>query len=354
MSAGDPIRVALVGYGLGGEAFHAPLIAAEPGLTLASIVTANEDRVARARARYPDARVLPGVDALWASAGDHDLVVVTTPNRAHVPLALAALDAGLHVVVDKPLAASADDARPAIARAADRGLVCTVFQNRRLDGDFLTVRRLIEGGALGPVTRFESRFERWNPTLARDAWRERGEPEEGGGLLLDLGSHLADQAIRLFGRPTHVYAELGRRRPGAVVDDDAFVALHHESGTISHLWMSSIAGALGPRFRVLGLSGGFEKHGLDPQESQLASGVTPDDEAYGTEPPERWGVLARGEARTPVPTERGAYPAFYAGVVAAIRAGAPPPVSGTDALELLEILDSARASATSGAVVPTG
>ena len=355
MSPDGPIRVAVVGFGLGGAVFHAPLVALAPEMTLASIVTANPERVALARRRYPGARVLPDVDALSDAAADHDLVVVTTPNRSHVPIALAAFDAGLHVVMDKPLAPTAADARPVVAAAKERGLVFTVFQNRRLDGDFLTVRRLLDDGSLGRVTRFESRFERWEPRVPAGAWRERGAPEEGGGLLLDLGSHLIDQAIVLFGRPTHVYAETERRRPGAEIDDDAFVALRHPDGVIGHLWMSAVAGARGPRFRVLGLGGAFEKHGLDLQEAQLSAGVLPSDEGYGVEPPERWGVLERGELDArPVSTERGAYPAFYAQVAAAVRSGTPPPVSAAEAIELLEVLDAARSSAERGDVVALG
>jgi scyllo-inositol 2-dehydrogenase (NADP+) len=346
-----PIRTAVVGFGLGGRVFHAPLIAAVSDLSLAAIVTSDPERAASAEEAYPDARVEPTVDALWDRAGDLDLVVVTTPNRFHVPIALAAVEAGLHVVVDKPLAATSIEGRRLAAAAAERGVVFTVFQNRRLDGDFLTVRRLVDEGALGRVLRFESRFERWRPELPVGAWREGGGPAEAGGLLYDLGSHLVDQAVELFGRPTRVYAERERRRPGAEVDDDAFIALRHEGDVLSHLWMSAVAGSLGARFRVLGLGGAYERHGLDPQEAQLDAGIVPSDARYGVEPPERWGTLARGDARSPVPTERGDYARFYEEVAAAIRGGGPPPVSPEDAVGLLEILEAAIASAASGEVV---
>ena len=351
MSPSDPIRVAVVGFGLGGQVFHAPLVAAVPEMRVASIVTSDPGRVGTAKARYPDARVLPTVEALWEAAGDHDLVVVTTPNRFHVPISLAAIDAGLHVVVDKPLAPTAEEARRAVSAAAEAGLVITVFQNRRLDGDFLTVRKLIDDGALGRVVRFESRFERWRPQVDAGGWRELAAPEEGGGVLLDLGAHLVDQAVQLFGRPTHVYAEVERRRAGAEVDDDAFVALTHADGVRSHLWMSLIAGSLGPRFRVHGVEGAFEKDGLDPQEDQLGSGMAPSQDAYGVEPRDRWGRLVRGEDREQVPTEPGVYQRFYAGVAAAIRDGAAPPVDPQDAVGTLEILESASVSAATGEVV---
>jgi predicted dehydrogenase len=348
----SPIRTAVVGFGLGGRVFHAPLVAAVPDLSLDAIVTSDPERAASATATYPDARLVPSVEALWDHAGDLDLVVVTTPNRFHVPIAIAAVDAGLHVVVDKPLASTSEEGRRLAAAAARRGVVFTVFQNRRLDGDFLTIRRLVAEGVLGDVFRLESRFERWRPELPTGEWRERGAPAEAGGLLYDLGSHLVDQAVELFGRPTHVYAERERRRPGAEVDDDAFVALRHEGGVLSHLWMSAVAASLGPRYRVLGLGGAYERFGLDPQEAQLAGGMVPADPAYGTETPDRWGSIVRGRERTPVPTERGAYPRHYEEVAAAIRGEGPPPVSPEEAIGLLEILEAAVASAASGAVVP--
>ena len=220
-----PIRVGLVGFGLAGAVFHAPLIASTPEMVLRSVVTSDPGRQARARKEYPDAAVLAGLDDLWSDAADHDLVVIGTPNRFHVPIALRALDAGLHVVIDKPMAPTAAEGRRVAAEADARGLVLTVFQNRRWDGDFLTLRRLLDEGALGDVVRFESRFERWRPATTEGAWRERGEPEEAGGLLFDLGAHLIDQAVQLFGPPTRVYAEVEGRREGAEVDDDAFVAL---------------------------------------------------------------------------------------------------------------------------------
>lgn len=344
------IRVGLVGFGLGGAVFHAPLIEATPALSLDAIVTANPERVARAREHYPSARVLPDVDELFSSGGELGLVVVATPNRSHVPIALSAIEAGLHVVIDKPIAPSADDARRLADAAADRGVILTVFQNRRLDGDFLTVRRLIEEGALGQVLRFESRYERWRPTV-EGGWRDLGDPEEGGGMLLDLGAHLVDQAIRLFGPPTHVYGEVHVRRPKAEVNDDAFIALAHAEGVRSHLWMGLVAGSLGPRFRVLGLGGAYEKHGLDPQEAQLASGMLPGDPAYGVEPAEDWGALDRGSEREPVPTERGDYPRFYAELAAALQAGTSPPVDVQDAILALDVLEAARRSSATGTLV---
>ena len=201
-----------------------------PGLSLASVVTSNPERAEQARTAHPGVEVLPDADALFGAAGSHDLVVVAAPNREHVPLGLAAVEAGLHLVVDKPLAASVADAQRLADAAEARGVVASVFHNRRWDGDFLTLRRLISDGSLGELARLESRFERWRPEVDQDRWREGGDPEDAGGLLFDLGPHLIDQVLELLGPATSVYAELRRLRPGAEVDDDVFLALEHASG----------------------------------------------------------------------------------------------------------------------------
>ena len=224
-------RVGIIGFGLSGRVFHAPLIEAVDGLELAAIVTGDPERRAQAAAAHPAARVVASVDELW---GLVDLVVVAAPNRAHVGLARAAIDRGLAVVVDKPLAPSAGAAESLLAA----GGRLTVFQNRRWDGDFLTATRLVRDGTLGGVTRLESRYERFRPSVSLERWREQPDPAEGGGLLLDLGAHLVDQACRLFGPPVGVYAEIDIRRPGGQVEDDVFVALLHGGRERSHLWMS--------------------------------------------------------------------------------------------------------------------
>jgi predicted dehydrogenase len=347
----DPIRVGLIGYGLAGSVFHAPLIAATPGLELASVVTGDPERQARAKQDHPGVRVLSGVELLWDLAGEHELAVVAAPNRFHVPLGLAALDAGLPVVIDKPMAPSAEEGRRLAAAAEDRGLVLTVFHNRRWDGDFLTVRRLLSEGPLSSVFRFESRYERWRPQVQQGRWRERGEPEEAGGLLFDLGSHLIDQAISLFGPARAVYAEVDPRRPGAAVDDEVFVALTHEGGVRSHLWMSNLAAIPGPRLRVLSLNGTYEKHGIDVQEESLNAGTRPDDPDWGREPPERWGRLATDEDVRTVETERGAWPGFYRSLAKSLRSGEPPPVKPREALAVIQIIEAARESARTGSVV---
>jgi predicted dehydrogenase len=292
--------------------------------------------------------VLARAEELWDDASEHDLAVVATPNRTHVALAEAALRAGLPVVVDKPLAPSAEGGRRLVEVADERGLLLTVFHNRRWDGDFLTVRSLLERGALGRVLRFESRFERWRPELKGGAWRELGSPEEAGGVLFDLGTHLIDQALLLFGMPSQVHAEVERRRPGAQVDDDVFVALTHGSGVHSHLWASQVAALAGPRMRVLGSEAGYVKWGIDGQEAALRDGARPGEPDWGREPPERWGVMGTGDELQPVETERGDYPRFYAAVAAALREGSPPPVDPAEAIAVLEIVEAALQSARSG------
>jgi predicted dehydrogenase len=308
--------------------------------------------VEQARREHPEARVLARAEELWDKASEHDLAVVATPNRTHVPLAEAALRVGLPVVVDKPLAPSAEGGRRLVELADERGLLLTVFHNRRWDGDFLTVRSLLENEALGRVLRFESRFERWRPELKDGVWRELGSPEEAGGVLFDLGTHLIDQALLLFGMPSQVYAEVERRRPGAEVDDDVFVALTHSSGVRSHLWASQVAALVGPRMRMLGSEAGYVKWGLDGQEAALRDGVRPGESGWGQEPPEGWGVLGAGNDLRPVETERGDYARFYAAVAAALRDGSPPPVEPDEAIAVLEVIEAAFQSARSGQVVP--
>jgi scyllo-inositol 2-dehydrogenase (NADP+) len=339
------LRVAVIGYGLAGATFHAPLISATEGLTVATVVTHDPARGERALRDNPGVRIATSVEEVWERASQHDLVVIAAANDAHAPLSKRAIDAGLAVVVDKPLAPTAAEARAVVDHAQERGVLLTVFHNRRWDSDYLTLRRLLANGELGEITRFESRFERWRPQLRPDAWREIASPAEGGGVLLDLGTHLVDQALQLLGPATHVYAEIEHRR-GAAGDDDAFVALRHGSGSYSHLWMSAVAAAPGPRLRALGTSAAFVVADVDGQEDALRSGLRPGDPGpWGVEPESRWGRLVRGEESEPVPSEPGDWPSFYAALVRALREGGPPPVDPHDAVATLEVLDSARLSA---------
>jgi len=343
-NADADVRVALIGYGLGGAAFHAPLIACTPRMRLATIVTSNPERRSQATREHPQAKIVDSAQAVWDRAQDHDVVVVTTSNDSHVSLAMAALAAGLPVVVDKPFAVHVAEARQLIDDARRRNLMLTVYHNRRWDGELLTVKRLLAEQALGDVLRFESRLERWRPE-PKGGWRERSASEFGGGLLYDLGTHLIDQALHLFGPVTHVYAELDRRRPGMQVDDDTFIALTHASGVRSHLSATSLSAQPIARMRVLGTRAAYLKLHGDVQEAALRSGSRPDRPGWGEEPREHWGLLGVGDAAAPVRSEPGAYQQFYAGVVAALRDGAPPPVDPEDAVAGLEIIEAARSQA---------
>ncbi|MFJ2087799.1 Gfo/Idh/MocA family oxidoreductase [Streptomyces sp. NPDC087901] len=355
-SSGTPLRVGLVGYGLAGSVFHAPLIAATEGLVLDTVVTSNEERRDQARAESPGVRFAASPDELWQRADELDLIVIASPNKTHVPIATAALKAGLPVVVDKPIAGTAAEARELAALAEERGLLLSVFQNRRWDNDFLTLRALIADGELGDVQRFESRFERWRPQ-PKGGWRESGDPEEIGGLLYDLGSHVVDQALALFGPAVQVYAESDVRRPGAAADDDTFLAITHTNGVRSHLYVSATTAQLGPRFRVLGSRAGYVKYGLDPQEAALREGARPSaDGPWGVEDEALWGRLGSGESPltgggTPVRTLPGDYPAYYAAVTDALRGKGENPVTALQAAAALDVLEAARRSARDGVTV---
>jgi predicted dehydrogenase len=347
----NELRVALVGYGLGGRAFHAPLIAATPGLRLATIVTSNAERGADAARTYPSAHIASSAEWVWANAAAHDLAVITTPNRFHVPLARAAIAAGIPVVVDKPMAATAQEARDLVAEARRQGVPLTAYHNRRWDGEVLTAQKLISSGVLGEVTRFESRLDRWRPGAPPKVWREGGDPQDAGGILYDLGPHLIDQARILFGPVSRLYAELGRRRPGVLVEDDVFIALQHTNGVHSHLWTSSVAAQAGPRMRVLGSKAAYTKQHADVQEAVLRTGQPATTPGFGEDPEDRWGLVGAGPDVRPVKTEKGDYQRFYALAVKWLREGAPPPVDPADAIVVLEFIEAARRSAAEGRVI---
>jgi scyllo-inositol 2-dehydrogenase (NADP+) len=310
-------------------------------MALTSVVTRNADRAAAALGRYPNVRIVPTVEDLLRDAEDIDLVVVASPNSSHVPVGLAVLEAGLPVVIDKPVAASSAGARQLRDAAAAKGLMISVYHNRRWDGDYRTLRTLCAQGVLGAVHRFESRYERWRPQVNAAAWREQAGPETAGGLLYDLGSHLIDQALVLFGPVDSVYAEIGKVRQSAQVDDDVFLSLTHVSGVRSHLWASSIAANFGPRFRVLGSAGSYVKYGMDVQEHELRRG-DPRQPNLGVEPEASWGELGTPGDTRKIPTERGAYQDYYAGVRDALREKLPPPVTIEQAIDVLIVIEAAQ------------
>ncbi|OLF05305.1 Gfo/Idh/MocA family protein [Actinophytocola xanthii] len=331
-----PLRTAVIGFGTSGRVFHTPFIAANPDFALTAVVTGDERRRAEVRARYPRTEVVPRVDAL----PEVDVVVIGTPPVTHAGLAHRFLDARVAVVVDKPFTVTSSDGWALVEKAARLAVPLTVFQNRRFDGDFRTVERLLADGELGEVWRFESRFEWWKPDRG-GSWKTSTPVSEGGGILYDLGTHTIDQAVRLFGGAEPVYHELFTRGGGAA-PDDAFVVLRHVSGVVSHLWMNGLAAQVGPRFRVLGSRGGFTKYGLDPQESALRAGASPSDQSFGREPEANWGTAGLdGELRA-VPTKPGRYAEFYTLLASALRSGDPLPVDPLDSVRVLELVERLR------------
>jgi predicted dehydrogenase len=344
-----PIRTGVIGFGTSGRVFHAPFLASLPDYSLDVIVTANEDRKAEAARLYPQARVVPDTAALFAAADDLDLVVIGSPSGTHVDLAHAALDAGLAVVVDKPFATTSDEGQALIEKAERLGLPLTVFQNRRWDGDFVTLRSLLAEGALGEVRRFESRFEWWKPAVP-STWKTQATVAEGGGILFDLGAHLIDQALLLFGPVDDVYAEVATHRVGGAADDDSFVSLRHRSGVRSHLWMNALAAQAGPRFHVLGSNGAFTKWGLDAQEAALKAGALPTDDGFGVEDESKWGVVGVDGALDRVPTQPGRYSAFYELLADALLRGAPLPVDPRDSAEVIGIIEEIHRAAVPAVV----
>ncbi len=349
-----PIRTGIIGFGLSGRVFHAPFIATNPAFRLDLVATSDPERAAEAKRQHPDVAVVGTPDELLARAGDLDLVILASPAHTHLEQGLAALEAGAHIVIDKPFVPTVIDAKKLIAKADEVGRTISVFHNRRWDGDFLTVQKVVANGSLGDIHRFESTFERWgSPKL--DRWQGMVDPAQGGGITFDLGSHLIDQVLHLFGPATVEHAELRQVHEGTVSDDDAFISLLHASGVSSHLTMSRAAAQSGPRFRVIGSKSGYSVYGLDGQEAALKEQRWPGSEGYGITPEAEWGVIGidgSAEGLTPVPTEPGAYPEFYAGVAAAIREGAPTPVDPKDALEVVRIIE--RAHAISAAIALAG
>src|SRR2546426_893734 len=343
------VQVGLIGFGLGGRVFHAPIIRAVPGLQLAAIVERSGDS---ARAAYPDVRVVRSVSELL-SINSIELVVVTTPNPTHLDLARQCLEAGRNVVVDKPFTTTSAEAEELVRLAQARNRLITVYHNRRWDGDFLTLRRIVQEASLGRLVLFESHMERYRPTLKAEAWREL--PKPGSGLWFDLGPHLLDQAWALFGQPAEMTADLRAERDGAVVDDAFDVVLHY--ARLRVLIRSNLLTCVpGPRFRLNGTRGSFVKYGSDPQEEALKRGETPDQPNWGQEPEENWGTLslAEGETitQTRIPTDTGDYRRYYQNVRDAIVSGVPLDVSPQHGLRIMQALELAIESSQRRCTLP--
>lgn len=332
------IRTGLIGFGLGGTAFHAPLIEAVDGLALAAVASSRAEAVAAA---YPGVPVMTA-EALIADPSI-ELVVVSTPNATHFSLARAALKAGKHVVVDKPMTPSAAEAEALIALAEAEGRLLVPFHNRRWDSDFLTVQALLERNGLDEVLLFEAYWDRFRPERSQ-AWKEAA----GAGQLLDLGPHMLDQTIALFGMPEAVIGDVAAQRGNSAVDDYFSLTLVYGDRRVV-LASSRMIASPRPRFALHGRGGSFVKYGLDPQEAAMRAGGSVRDPGHGIEDPAHHGMLVLPDGtREAIPSERGDYRRFYAGLVAAIRDGAPAPVAARDALAGLKLIEAAQLSAVEG------
>ena len=328
----ESLRVGIIGYGYASKVFHAPLIASVPGLKLAAVMSREPGKVL---ADWPGVAVEVTPAALLAR-GDLDLIVIPTPNATHYPLALQALEAGKHVVVDKPFTLTLAEA-PSLTACAERaGRLLSVFHNRRWDSDFLTLQGLLGSGELGAVHHFESHFDRYSPEV-RVRWREGEEP--GSGLWYDLGPHLLDQALQLFGKPDALVLDLARQRQGALTDDFFHAQLQYgEKRVILHA--STLVPVPGPRFTVHGNQGTYRKFGLDTQEAALKAGQRPP-AAWGLDPqPGSLSVMVGGIPQTrTVPPVPGNYPAYYAGIRDAVLRGAPNPVPPGEAMGVMALIE---------------
>ena len=335
-----PVRVGLIGYGMAGSLFHAPIIAAVAGLQLAAVSTSRRDEV---EARHPGVRVVGDPQAIIDDPSI-ELVVIAAPTDQHFELARKALRQDKHLVVDKPLTPTWAEAETLAAMAAGSGRVLSTFHNRRYDSDFLTVQRLLAEGRVGGPTLLEARWDRYRPDIA-DRWRE--QPTPGAGLWLDLGSHLVDQALRLFGVPDSLTANIDAMREGARVDDDFLVTLAYP-GLRVILRAASLVPIDTPRFVLMGEAGAFVKHGLDPQADALVRGDRPGGPGWGRDP--RPGVLTvagTGE-ETIIEGEPGDYRLYYAEVARAVRGEGPDPVPPAQALAVMAMLEIGRESASRG------
>ncbi len=340
------VNVAIVGCGYATVTFHAPLIQSVPGLSLVAV--SSSDR-AKAQASLPGVAVCDTPEQLLAR-GDIDLVVIPTPNHTHHPLAMQALEAGKHVVVDKPFTLDTAQARELIAAAEAKGRVLSVFHNRRWATDFLTVQKLLASGALGRVAHYEAHFDRYRPAV-RQRWRESSVP--GGGLWYDLGAHLLDEALRLFGMPQAIGLDLAAQRDGAVTDDWFHCVLRYDRRLRVVLHAGALVARPGPRYAIHGTLGSYTKFGLDPQEDQLKVGMRPGDAGWGIDKNEGMLVLADGEhlRESTLPNESGNYAQYYSALRDAILHGQPNPVPADEGLQVMQLIEAGLRSATRGGVV---
>jgi len=337
------IGVGLIGYGLGGRAFHAPYVSVTPGMALRAVVSRD---AAKVHADLPEVCVAGSVDALLKRE-DIDLVIVSSPDAFHADHAIAALSAGKHVLIDKPFATTLDDARRIIAASEAAGRLLSVFHNRRWDADFLTLRDVLAERRLGDIVQFESRFDRWRPVPA-ETWKEG----RVGGSWLDLGPHLVDQALVLFGRPQAITADTATFREGAPAPDYFHAVLRYPDKRVI-LHSSKVAAANSLRFAVHGTAGSWIKHGVDPQEAATLAGRVPGGADWGHDPLDGEITLATADLATaPWPNRAGNYRLFWRALAAAIRGEGANPVPAAEALMVMEVLDAGLRSAAQHAEIP--
>ncbi|PYU82311.1 MAG: oxidoreductase [Acidobacteria bacterium] len=344
------IEVGLIGFGLAGRAFHAPVIRAVPGLHLAAILQRTGTEAAE---EYPDVRIVRSLDELL-SISEIRLIVIATPNETHYSFARQCLEAGRDVVVDKPFTTTLEEAVSLVQFAKDANRLLTVYQNRRYDGDFQAVRQLLEVGTLGRIVRFETSYDRFRPQLKPGAWREAARP--GSGILFDIAPHLIDHALVLFGLPEAVTADVRAERENAAADDAFDITLHYSNGMRAVLRSSILAAAPRPRFVLFGTQASFVKQTFDPQEANLRRGFIPKDTAWGAEPEENWGVLTVPSRdlfeRRRIPPANCDYRDYYSNVRDAILGRASLAVTPERALEVMRLLEFARASSKKRCTIP--
>jgi predicted dehydrogenase len=348
------IGVGVIGFGLGGRVFHAPFVNAVTGLRLAAIMQRKGDEAAKA---YPATKIVRSLDELLADKSI-EMVVVSTPNQTHFALAKQALEAGKHVVIDKPFASTSEEAKQLGELARSKSLFVIPFHNRRWDGDFQTVRKLLQEGAVGRLVTFESHFDRFRPIPRENTWKEAENP--ANGMLFDLGPHLVDQVLALFGPPAAITASVRADRDQTAIEDAFDITLHYPAangkGLLAHCRTSYLACDNAPRFLLHGTRGSFRKHGLDPQEPALVGGakvpVQGSQEVWLQEEESAWGTLTVAPnpadpttlVTRQVKTERCDYRGFYANVRDAILGASPLAVTPDDGFRVIRLLELARQS----------
>ncbi|MCL6601804.1 MAG: oxidoreductase [Paenibacillus sp.] len=345
----DNVRVGLIGYGFSASTFHAPLLAAINGFRISAVASSKPELVKK---DLPEAVVESDHTAL-IKRKDVDLLIITAPNEAHFPIAIEALEAGKHVIVEKPFVLTYDQGKQLIDLAYSKGVLLSVYHNRRWDNDFLTLQEIINSGKLGRVFTYEAHYDRYRREV-RDRWRERGIP--GAGLLYDLGAHLIDQALVLFGTPHVVTADILSQRDGAQADDYFHITLKYDRLRII-LHSSMLVKEPGPHFLVHGDKGSFSKYGLDSQEETLKGGGRPGSPFYGEDQEQNYGTLVWENksgltVREKVPTVPGRYQDYYQGIYDSIVTGAPSPVSAEDALNVIAVIECALLSSSEQRSIP--